>query len=262
LSNTSKTQKIKPPLVLLSNDDGFNTPGITILQKTFLKFCQVVIVAPHEQRSGTSHSITLDKPLRIHQVKKDVFSVTGTPVDCIYIAVYKILKQRPDLIVVGINHGLNLGTDIFYSGTVSAAREGALRGIPSMAISMDRTKDITEVAEFTAKLGKILLNHRLPKGVFLNINIPKKGIKKGIQITRPGFRIYRNNVIERHDPRGWKYYWIGGEAPKNKEIKGTDGEAINNDFVSISPLSIEQNILKEIKWLKKILGSTSLFNET
>ena len=231
------------PLILLSNDDGVGAAGLLALREALLEIGQVVTVAPEREQSGNSHSITLDRPLRHRRVADDLHAVDGTPVDCIYVALHHetILPRRPSIVVSGINHGPNLGNDIFYSGTVAAAREGALRGLPAMAFSLCGRGEFREPARLASSLVERLLAVPTHKGhaPLLNVNVPA-GQVRGIRSTRLGQRHYEDGVASRLDPRGREYYWIGGPSgASHPPIEGTDTEAVDSGYVSITPLILE-----------------------
>lgn len=230
------------PLLLVSNDDGVDAPGCVVLRNALATFADVYTVAPETEQSAKSHSITLHHPLRFRQAHDRVWAVDGTPADCVYVAFFlkDLLPRRPDLVVSGINHGPNLGNDVHYSGTVAAAREGALRGVPSVALS-NASSDMEGAAQYAKRFCKDLLSLTHPAGqaVLLNINFPPRP-PKGIRATRLGFRLYSDTVEVRDDPRGRHYLWIGGPGGvENEPVEGADTEAIDDGYISVSPLSIE-----------------------
>lgn len=230
-------------LILLSNDDGVYSEGIESLAERLKKNARVVVVAPDREQSACSHSITLHRPLRIVEVKKNYYGVSGTPTDCITLGVNEILKKRPDLIVSGINRGANLGDDVHYSGTVSAAMEGAIMGIPSMAISLVTREDhprFNTAANFATKLAQKVMKIGLPRGVMLNINIPNisNGKIRGYRYCILGKRNYSEAIVEKIDPRGKKYYWIGGDEVGSDNIPGSDCNAVTAGYISITPLNV------------------------
>jgi 5'-nucleotidase len=230
-------------IILVSNDDGINSPGLDVLAKTLKKLGEVWIVAPNQDRTAVSHSLTLHRPLRVEEIRAKYFSVDGTPSDCIYIGTNRILKRPPDLVVSGINQGGNLGDDINYSGTVSAAMEGALLGIPSFAISLASPNNFTfqPSAKIAYRLAERIMEKGLPANTFLNVNVPAVPEKKlrGYRITRQGKKNYSNVVVEKTDPRGRKYYWIGGEERGFEEIEASDVLAVLNNYVSVTPLLLD-----------------------
>ncbi len=242
--------------ILISNDDGINAKGLNILKEILIKNKHnVFIVAPERNQSATSHSLTLDNPLRIKKIDNNTYSTTGTPTDCVLIATHGLIKEKIDLVISGINHGPNMGEDVFYSGTVAAAMEGIMMGIKSIAISLASFEDLEFSASEYVILKLIKIVKKCKKRVFLNVNIPneKKENIKGFKITRLGTRIYSDILIEKTDPRGKKYYWIGGQKPKFKKMRGTDFEAIEKKYVSITPLKMDLTDNDLLKNLKKVL---------
>jgi 5'-nucleotidase len=230
-------------MILVTNDDGVYSPGIQVLAKRLREIDTVVIVAPDRERSAAGHSMTLHRPLLIEEVKEGMYSVNGTPTDCVNIAVKGLLKDVPKLVVSGINKGPNLGDDVTYSGTVAGAIEGILLGIPAFAISLAAREDFrfAEAAEVAFHTSARIVQDGLPAGTFLNINVPNVPMDKiqGTLITRLGKRIYHQMTVERVDPRGKKYYWIGGGEPDWEREEGTDLDAVDRMFVSITPLHLD-----------------------
>jgi 5'-nucleotidase len=198
-----------------------------------------VIVAPDRNRSAIGHALTLERPLRAEEIEPGIFAVDGTPTDCVNLGVHGLVMQRPDLVVSGINSGSNLGDDITYSGTVSAAMEASLMGIPALAISLDArqfsTADLDNATRFATVLAQRVLEKGLPPEIFLNVNVPS-GRCLGVEITRQGKRRYGQAVITNEDPRGRKYYWIGGSSIGFEEIPGTDCSAVARGYISVTPL--------------------------
>ncbi|HUI45851.1 MAG TPA: 5'/3'-nucleotidase SurE [Nitrospirota bacterium] len=230
-------------MILVTNDDGVYSPGIQTLAKRLRELDAVVIVAPDRERSAVGHSMTLHRPLLIEELKESMFSVNGTPTDCVNIAVKGLLKEMPKLIVSGINKGPNLGDDVTYSGTVAGAIEGLLLGIPSFAVSLNAREDFrfADAAEVALRTAERVLEKGLPAGTLLNINVPNLPVAEmqGTRITRLGKRIYHQMTVERVDPRGKKYYWIGGGEPDWEREEGTDLDAVDRKFVSITPLHLD-----------------------
>jgi len=227
-------------LILLCNDDGFFAEGIQALARHLKNQADIFIVAPDREKSATSLSLTLRRPLRVERIKRNIFAVDGTPVDCIYLALKKLLPRTPNLIVSGLNHGPNLGQqDISYSGTVAAAIQGTFLQIPSMAVSVlpgeGGTFEFDFPAGFVSEVAKRLLEKRLPGGVTLNINIPPPPVK-GIKITRLGEKRYDPEIIEKKDPRENTYYWIGSGKPKALGDETTDVRSVELGYISITPL--------------------------
>ncbi|MEO5987919.1 MAG: 5'/3'-nucleotidase SurE [Candidatus Eisenbacteria bacterium] len=228
--------------ILVTNDDGIHSPALMQLRSHLSAFGRVTVVAPDRNQSATSQALTLHRPLRIHPHGDCVYSVDGTPADCVLIAFHGTLIDRPDLVVSGINHGPNMGEDVFYSGTVAAAIEGVLQGVPAIAASLV-TRDLTDFAEPAAMVGGIVrqvLQRGLSKDLLLNVNFPfrPKQDLKGIQLTRLGSRLYQDTLVKKVDPRGKDYYWIGGEDPIWKPIEGTDFHAVHAGFVSVTPMQL------------------------
>lgn len=230
------------PLVLLSNDDGYFSKGIRAIRAALLDTCDVVTVAPETEQSASSHALSLHRPLRPREVEPQVFAIDGTPADCVYVALHaqqRMLPRRPDLVVSGINRGLNLGQDAFYSGTVAAAREGALRGIPALATSAESGADIDAVARLSARLALAL--HAQSAGGparLLNLNVPKAWTGE-LRVTRLGARIYEELVDFRVDPRGREYLWLGGPGVRHERDQGTDTDAYDDGAASLSPLILD-----------------------
>jgi 5'-nucleotidase len=228
------------PLVLLSNDDGYRSSGIEVFARALEPLADVVICAPESEQSAASHALTLHRPLRLFHHAERLFSVDGTPADCVYVALYgeqRILPRKPDLVLSGLNHGVNLGDDVFYSGTVAAAREGALKGIPSMAVSAAVNADFPRAAALAARLALAL--HEAKGGpVLLNVNVPA-GRDWPVRATRLGRRIYKDEVEFRRDPRGREYLWIGGPGAAHEAVAGSDTEAFDEGVVGVTPLVLD-----------------------
>lgn len=242
--------------VLVTNDDGVDAAGIKMLARSIadLADVHVTVVAPDREQSTTSHSLTLHRPLRINKRKKDVYAVNGTPTDCVFMATSVLFKDRegPHLIFSGINRGANLGDDIHYSGTVSAAIEGGIMGIPSVAFSqMGGPKfDYKMAGQFARKLLPYLKKNTLPKGIVLNVNVPA-GIKKlDYLITKTGKRNYGELHEKKIDPRGQPYYWIGGNQFDFYDIKDSDCNAIVANKISVTPINVnltDKDFMKDMK---------------
>lgn len=226
------------PRILVTNDDGIHSEGIIVLAKALERVGEVFVVAPSHEMSAASHSLTLIRPLRIDQIDDHHYSVDGTPTDCVTLSMSHILKDRmPDIVVSGINKGPNLGDDTTYSGTVAGALEGAIHGVPGIAVSLvTRTKfDFSYAADFTATLAEKVLAEGLPEGTLLSVNVPP-GPVKGWRVTRQGVKLFRPVSIVGTDPRHRPYYWISEERTGWREEKGTDFEAVADGLVSITPL--------------------------
>ncbi len=231
------------PLILVTNDDGVSAAGIVAVAEALAALGEVVVAAPDRERSAASHSISLDRPLRVDELGKGVYAIDGTPADCVYLALLHFLPRKPDLCVSGINSGYNLGSDVFYSGTVAGALEAALRGVPAMAVSLERHRpfDYTQAAAFTAAVAHEVLargEEAIPAGTLLNVNIPK-GSPRGFEVTRLGRRVYRDQVVVREDLRGRSYYWIGGPEEAGTDLPGSDQGAVREGLASITPLGLD-----------------------
>jgi 5'-nucleotidase len=246
--------KMKKPLILLTNDDGLHAEGISVLFDKLYHLGQIHIVAPDQEKSASSLALTLHHPLRIKLIKKNMYAVSGTPADCVYLAVQKFLPRLPDLLVSGINHGPNLGQqDTSYSGTVAGAKQGAFLHIPSMAVSLMPDKDgrfSFEVAStIVLAFAKKILESPLPKGKFLNINIPPPPLK-GIKIAHLGQKRYNPSVIEKLDPRGRLYYWIGTGNPKATGDEDSDVMVFKKGYVTVTPLQNDSTDLSTVRSTK------------
>jgi len=244
------------PLILVCNDDGFRSEGIMALTEALRPLGAVTVVAPDRERSAAGHSLTLTQPLRVEKVGPRVYAVDGTPTDCVNLAVNGILRKRKiDLIVSGINKGGNMGDDITYSGTVSAAMEGTLLGIRSIAVSLVSRNNFRfdVAAEFAAKVARKVLRQGLPKDTLLNVNLPNvpAGEIRGVRITRQGKRIYGEAVVEKRDPRGRKYFWIGGDSLRREDIPGSDLEAVEHNYISITPIHLDLTNYTSLRTLKR-----------
>jgi 5'-nucleotidase len=227
--------------ILLTNDDGFDSGGIQALSESLKQLGRVIMVAPDRDKSAVSHSLTMHRPLRVKHRGTDIFVIDGTPTDCVALGLQKILQARPDLLISGINSGPNLGDDISYSGTVSAALEGTMHAVPSIAVSMaERTSDFSRGAEIATQLASLTLARGLPENTLLNINIPTSAKIAGIRVTRQGRRMWRNAIQETTDPWGRKLYWIGGGSPYTDSAKDTDVYAISQGFVSVTPIHLDK----------------------
>jgi 5'-nucleotidase len=233
------------PLLLVTNDDGIQSEGIRALAAALKEVGDVTIVAPDREQSASSHSLTLHKPLRINRLEPGIFAVEGTPTDCVYLATRSLMKGegRPALVASGINRGSNLGDDIHYSGTVSAAFEGTVLGIPSMAVSVAGRSPLQygAAAAFAARLARRILDEKMPGDTLFNVNVPNIAPEKitGVAITRMGKRHYGDAVIEKVDPRGRKYYWIGGTELEAEDIPGSDCNALRDGMISVTPLHLD-----------------------
>lgn len=229
--------------ILLSNDDGIASEGLAALRASLEELDEVWVVAPDRDQSAVSHSLTLQRPLRIEPVGVRTFAVDGTPTDCVNLALNGILPERPCLVLSGINRGANLGDDVTYSGTVSAAMEATLLGVPALAISLvgEDQFDFRAAAVFASRLATTVLRDRLPPDTLLNVNIPGLPLEqiRGFALTRQGKRRYGDVIVEKVDPRGKKYYWIGGGQLDFIDAEGTDFSAVQRGLISVTPLHLD-----------------------
>jgi len=252
---SEKNDAVDKPLILVTNDDGVYAPGLRALFTEMQRLGRAVIVAPERDKSAVSHSLTMNRPLRVRQLETDVFTLDGTPTDCVSIGSNKVLERRPDLLVSGINPGVNLGDDISYSGTVSAAIEGTMYAIPSLAFSLSGESpfDFTRAAEFAGKLAARALSSGLPENTLLNVNVPALPGKeiKGIRFTCQGRRIYKNAIQETFDPWGRKHYWIGGGTVHWSGGDTTDEHALRDGYISVTPIHLDLTNHAGIEFLKK-----------
>ncbi len=228
-------------LILISNDDGIHSPGLRALADVAAGYGEVFVVAPDRERSAASHSLTLHRPLRVTEAGPREFAIDGTPTDCVTLAVNSILSRMPDVVLSGINMGTNLGEDVLYSGTVSAAMEGTMLGIPSVAISLGAPKktSLGTAAECSAHILEKVLEEGLPPDTLLNVNVPGGVEIRGYRVTHLGKRFFTDVVIEKTDPRGKKYFWIGGEMARWEGGEDSDFQAMEDGFVSITPLHFD-----------------------
>lgn len=241
--------------ILLTNDDGIEAPGLRALLQALRPLGEVMVFAPDHNWSAAGHTKTMHKPLRVDRYSFDcppidderddveAYTTTGAPSDCVALALLGLLPQKPDLVISGINQGANLGHDLTYSGTVAAAMEAVISGLPAVAVSLDSysSHDFAIAAETAAQIVGQVQERGLPAGTFLNVNVPSCTAEEiaGVAITRLGRRVYRDILVERHDPRGRPYYWIGGEPPSGHLDDGTDIWAVANGFVSITPIHLD-----------------------
>jgi 5'-nucleotidase len=231
------------PLILVTNDDGVSAPGIAAAAEVLREIGDVIVAAPDRERSASSHSISLDRPLRVDELGNGVYAIDGTPVDCVYLALHHLVPRRPALVVSGINDGYNLGSDVFYSGTVAGAVEAALRGVPAIAVSLERRRpqDFSHAAGFLAALAAEVVRRgegALPERSLLSLNVPPGPID-GYQVTFLGRRVYRDQVDVRADLRGRAYYWIGGPEENATDLPGSDCSAVRDGLVSLTPLGLD-----------------------
>jgi len=245
--------------ILVTNDDGISSPGLMALAEAMSNIGEVCVLAPDKDWSGRGHVKTLNEPLRIYETKLEsgfkAFASNGAPSDCVALGLLGYFSHDFGIVVSGINPAPNLGHDVTYSGTVTAAMEAAIWGVPGIAYSLDSSEKNYHVIDYqsAAIVAEIITNNvltsGLPRGVLLNVNIPM-GIIKGIQITHQGMRVYRDQLEERYDPRGNPYYWIGGDAPTGIPEEGTDIGALDMGFVSLTPLQLDLTSYEMINKLK------------
>jgi len=244
--------------ILLSNDDGYFAPGIVSLAESLASLGAVTIVAPERDRSGSSNSLTLDRPLTVRQARGQTYFVNGTPTDCVHLAVTGMLEQLPDIVISGINHGANMGDDTIYSGTVAAATEGFLLGIPSIAISLvaEGGNHFPTAGRVAAELVNRFRERSLEQPVLLNVNVPDVEYEKlhGFRVTRLGRRHKAEPVVKTSTPRGETVYWIGAAGSAQDAGEGTDFHAVASSFVSITPLQVDLTRYAQMEpvatWLK------------
>ncbi len=237
--------------ILVTNDDGIDSPGIKALAQALAKIGQIITIAPDRDNSAISHSLTMNRPLLLKKISPESYSLEGTPTDCVAIGIHKILKTKPDLLVSGINAGPNIGDDISYSGTVSAAVEGTMYSIPSMAVSLaGKELDYSNAAAIAAKMAAIVLTKGLPENTLLNVNIPSDKKIKGIRVTRQGRRLWQDSIQEVYDPWGKMFYWIGGGSPIKDSATDTDVHAIEQGYVSVTPIHLDKTNHEGIFHLK------------
>jgi 5'-nucleotidase len=233
---------VQDRIILVTNDDGIEARGIRALEQALADWGRCFVVAPKAEQSASSHSLTLRSSIPVTEVDRDHFAVEGTPTDCVLLAIQGLMERPPDLLVSGINHGPNMGEDVSYSGTVAAAIEGTILGVPSVAISsLQRSmEDADAIARIARRVLETIWRHGLPRGTLLNVNIPDPAVApiRGVRITKLGSRAYRN-VIQREEAEGELRFRIGGEDPIWKDDNGTDIAAIRGGFVSITPLHLD-----------------------
>jgi 5'-nucleotidase len=249
------------PLILLTNDDGFDSQGISAMFQRLKGWGQTYIVAPAQEKSASSLSLTLHHPLRVKSVQDNIYAVDGTPADCVYLAVQKLLPRYPDLLISGLNHGPNLGQqDISYSGTVAGALQGAFLSIPSLAVSVLADKKgkyfFDSAAQIVHVLAKKLLENSLPSRIALNINIPGPPIK-GVRLSSLGEKRYNPRVIEKTDPRGRRYYWIGTGNPQDIGDNNSDVMIAKRGYIAVTPLQkdLTDSAFARSKILNTLLAS-------
>lgn len=236
--------------ILLCNDDGVHAAGIKAIYKELRRLGDVWVVAPLEEKSTTGHSLTIHKPLRIIRMAERFFGVSGSPADCVYLGIRHVLGGMPDLVVSGVNRGANLGQDVYYSGTVSAAREACILGIPAMAVSLavnfmrppaEENVHYGTAAKLAVRLLKRFDGFKMPVHTLLNLNVPDLPVSKvkGVRLSRQGFRYYSGSVLKRKDHRGKDYFWVGGQYKGFRNEEGTDCQLVESGFASLTPLKLD-----------------------
>jgi len=244
------TQSVTRPYILVTNDDGIRSPALLSLKRALDQVGETVVFAPDHNWSAAGHTKTMHKPLRVAYAEmadgSPGFTSNGAPSDCVALALLGILDREPDLVVSGINNGPNLGHDITYSGTVAAAMEAVIFGVPAIAVSLDTYEPpepaaLEAAASFAARLAAAVLEHGLPPGHLLNVNVPNRPASEivGVEPTRLGRRVYQDVLVERADPRGRPYYWIGGDVPTGVDEQGTDIGAVSQDKISVTPIHLD-----------------------
>jgi 5'-nucleotidase len=237
--------------ILITNDDGIRAEGLKTLESSLSGLGRIILVAPENEQSATSHAITLDHPLRIKKYSDNTYSVSGTPTDCVLLAIHGILDSKPDLVVSGINHGPNMGEDVTYSGTVAAAIEGNILGIDSIALSITSWEpdSFTAAGNISRYLVSRMLDRQGSGDPFLwNVNIPPlaEDELKGLRVTRLGSRVYNDSIVKKTDPRGKDYFWIGGGEPGWNSDEKSDFTAVSNGCVSVTPLKVDMTDYKSV----------------
>ena len=245
--------------ILVTNDDGVHAPGLKILFEQSRALGQTVIIAPEQDNSAASHSLTMTRPLRVRKINQNIYSINGTPTDCVTIGIGKLLPQKPHLVISGINPGPNLGDDVSYSGTVSAAIESTMLGIPAIAISLAAESEplhYETAAAFVGRLAEMILAKGLPRDTLLNVNVPNIAPEKiaGVAFTRRGRRLYDDAIKETYDPWGRKHYWIGGGTPTFDAGEDTDSAAISVNKISITPMHLDPTNYEALRLLQNEWG--------
>jgi 5'-nucleotidase len=225
-------------VLLVTNDDGIHAAGLAALAKALDDLGEVHVLAPEREQSACGHALTLHRPLSVHRWGERRHSVNGTPSDCVNLGVLGFLPERPVLVVSGVNHGSNLGDDVTYSGTVSAAMEGTLLGVPSLAVSLVEGDEFEQAARIARQVAMRVLVGGLPPMTLLNLNVPA-GIPKGVRLTRLGHRVYSGKIVEQRDPRGRAHYWIGAGPPAWEALDGTDMGAVHEGYAAVTPLHLD-----------------------
>lgn len=251
--------------LLLSNDDGYQAPGLVAMAKSLREIAKITVVAPHIDRSAASNSLTLKIPLRAEEVEEGWFQVDGTPTDCVHLGLTGLLKDEPDMVVSGINCGPNLGDDVIYSGTVAAAIEGRHLGFPAVAVSINsfQAKHFETAAIVTRNLVQRLINKPLPRDTILNVNVPDVPLAeiRGVQTTRLGNRHKSEPAMQAEDPRGKTIYWVGAAGPEQDAGPGTDFHALSENYVSVSPIHVDLTKYSSMDLVSSWLQDCEIGNE-
>lgn len=241
-------------LILLTNDDGVHSAGLQALADKMQSLGRVVVVAPDRERSAVGRALTLHAPLRAEEIQTDRWAVSGTPTDAVSLGIHGLLKEKPALVISGINKGANMGDDLTYSGTVAAAMEATLMGVPAIAMSLAAKTfsydDFISAAEVARQMAETVLEHGLPSDTFINVNVPDCD-PRGIRLTRQGKRVYEDAVVQKCDPRGRTYYWIGAGELGFQSLDGTDFHAVQNGYVSVTPLHLDLTNYAAIERLRQ-----------
>ena len=249
--------QVDKPLILVTNDDGITSKGIKSLQSVMQEFGEVIVIAPNSAMSGMGHAITINSPLRLQ--KENIFegaesySCSGTPVDCVKLGIYEILHRKPDLLVSGVNHGANTATNVLYSGTMSAAVEGAMEGIPSIGFSLcdfDADADFSNAMKIVRQVTQQVLKNEMPKGVCLNVNIPKGNDVKGLKICRQAHAFWEDRFDKRLDQFNKPYYWLTGDFVEQDTTEDTDLYWIERKYASVVPTQFDMTAYKSIEILE------------
>jgi 5'-nucleotidase len=252
------------PRILVTNDDGYRSPGIVVLADALRSLGEVTIVAPADEASAIGHALTLRRPLRLETIGPGVYSVDGTPTDCVNIAIVSVLHGKPDLVVSGINKGYNLGDDVTYSGTVSGALEGALLGVASVAVSLQSTQgdyDFGHAARAALQLAAPMLQRRLPSRTFLNVNVPQ-GIPKGLKVTAQAKRNHITQIVERADPKGRPYFWIDEGLDDWEPHDRSDYQAVRDGYISVTPLHPDMTAHAALPLLEEVVQEAGILEPT
>lgn len=252
----------RKPLILITNDDGFTAPGIMALVEAVSEFGELLIVAPDSPQSGMGHAITINNPLRVQSTyyfnQHKAYSCSGTPVDCVKLGIYLLAKEsrKPDLVLSGVNHGSNVSTNVLYSGTMSAAIEGAMSGIPSIGFSLldfDLEADFTVAQHFVKKIVKQALTTKMEEGICLNVNVPKLPLSeiKGIKVAKQAKAFWDDAFDEREDPLNKSYYWLAGQFQNHDSSDDTDMWALKNNYISVVPTQYDLTAYDSLKTIAK-----------